>query len=159
MGFVLLVAAGLIGFVLAGPVTITGASIFLSTSQVPNCLDQSSIDFEYEITASSTIISAVQISDITSDCDEEYLSLQFLDNGGVLLDEIIWYLELDAGDSTFTAIADRTTTSSSNTSIGTVSVRYPTSQTDPEGMELGLLASSVESVNFQVLLANRAALD
>jgi hypothetical protein len=147
--------------VLAGNVNINVSELTFGTATTPSCTQSANIEFEQIVSGSAneTLITRVDIAGIAASCDGEVVALEILGTGGTLLDEIIWTLDLDAGDTSITLRADGSTTSGSNTSDGSVSINYPASQSDPEGLASNLLARNVVDVKIVILQESRAALE
>lgn len=147
--------------VLAGNVNISVSELTFGTTTTPSCTQSANIEFEQIVSGSAneTLITRVDITGISASCDGEVVALEILGTGGTLLDEIIWTLDLDAGDTSITLRADGSSISGSNTSDGSVSINYPASQSDPEGLASNLLARNVIDVQIVVLQGSRAALE
>jgi hypothetical protein len=144
----------------AAAISLNSGNIDLTVgvSDVANCGDGTVISINQSVNAQGeSIVQSIDLSGIPASCDNRFIALVLSDNGGNLLDEIVWELELQAGDTSITARVDGSTVATSNTSDGSVSVSYPTSQTDPEGLEAGLLASDVVGANVIDLESQRAA--
>jgi hypothetical protein len=148
--------------VLAGNVNISVSELTFGTTTTPSCTQSANIEFEQIVSGSAneTLITRVDITGIAASCDGEVVALEILGTGGTLLDEIIWTLDLDAGDTSITLRADGSSTSGgSNISEGSVSINFPASQSDPEGLASDLLARNVVDVQIVVLQGSRAALE
>jgi flagellar hook assembly protein FlgD len=161
MGVIVVVGfASLIGIAWAATSSISVEPFTVGQSEIPLCIGDSVISMTHSVSDQDvTTISGISITGISSDCDGQFISLELIDSSGDLLDEIIWQVDLSPGDSLVTLSADGSSTSGSNTSDGSVSINYPASQSDPEGLASNLLARNVVDVQIVILQESRAALE
>lgn len=130
----------------------------VGSAQSELCTANSTISFTQSVNSSGTVeIDELVVEGIPSECDGEIVAVVIYDSSSTILDEVIWTLALTTGDSEISAVADGTTTDSSNASSAGVSTNYPASQTDPEGLAQNLVASDIDSVEFLRIGATRAA--
>lgn len=161
VGLITIAAAIGISGVYAATVNFNGDT-FLTAGSTPilDCTTSSRISFDQSVNdQGQTEVDGVTIEGIPSGCDGEIVALVIYNSSSTILDEVIWTLDLTSGDTEISAVANGTLTSGSNSSSGGISTNYPSSQTDPEGFEPGLLASTIDSVELLVLDADRAARD
>ena len=152
------IVLGVSGVFSAGVSFIGDTFLSIGANQLEQCASNSTVSLAQSVNSSGqTEIDAVTIEGIPSTCDGAVVSLTIYNSSSQIIDEVIWTLELTVGDTEISAVADGTTTDSSNSSSGGVSTNYPASQTDPEGLEQNLLSSNVGSVTFLNLETTRAA--
>lgn len=156
----LLASGAAVGTVLASSFTLPATDISVATESFSYCARGSEVQYTMRIASdNSTVIDSVSITGIPASCAGKTISLQLLNSAGAVVDEVIWTLQLNAGDSEITARADESTVSSANSSSNGATINYPNSQTDPEGLATALNASTVSKVKLLHLSASRAALD
>jgi hypothetical protein len=149
---------GSVGSILAATVTLPVAKTAGGSDETAACAAGSEVSYTVRTTVSgATVVDSVQIEGIPTGCSGKLIALQFYDASGTLLDEIVWTLAAQSGDTSITAVADETTTSSSNASSSGVSLSYPASQTDPEGLAAAIVASDITRVELIGLASSRAA--
>jgi hypothetical protein len=149
-----------VGTVLASGFTLPASNVSVGTQSFAYCARGTEVQYQMRIASdNSTVIDSVSITGIPASCAGKTISLQLLNASGTLIDEVVWTLQLNAGDTEITARADESTVSSANSSSNGTTINYPNSQTDPEGLVTALAASSVSKVKLLHLPASRAALD
>ncbi|MFM1950459.1 MAG: hypothetical protein RL418_146 [Actinomycetota bacterium] len=152
--------ASLIGIAWAAPSSVSVEPFTVGQSEIPLCLEDSVISMTHSVSDQNvTTISGISITGISSDCDGQFISLELIDSSGDLLDEIIWQVDLSPGDSSVTLSADGSTTSTNNSSAANVSTAFPSSQTDPEGLDTSITSSSIVDARLAILRQARAAQD
>lgn len=161
-----IVTFGILGIAALGVYAVLAASVDLGGTigrasdvvAVPSCNDGTEISLDHEVDATGeTLVSSVHVTGINPRCDGAPVALVFVDAAGAIVDEIVWVLELQPGDSSITAVANGSDVSTSNASTSNVSVSYPSSQSDPEGLSSSLVASSIFGVTLIDLASERAA--
>jgi len=153
-----LVALAGTGSILAANINIPTANIALGTDNLAFCATGTNVEYGLRIaTNNTTVVDSVRVTGIPTTCDGEFIALRLFNSSGTLIDEIVWNLDARIGDTTITAIADETTTSTSNGSSSGASLSYPTSQTDPEGLATAIAASAITRIELEHLAASRAA--
>jgi len=145
-----------LGFVLAAPLDVEEISFGLGTSELPPCLTESEVSFEFDVSETNvTTISAVEVTGIATQCDGLFLVLALRGTGGLLLDEIVWALDTAAGATSITAVADGTT--GATTVVSGAARVLPSSQVDPEGLAMGIESSDVLDISLEILPTSRSA--
>lgn len=153
-----LIALAGTGSILAANISLPTANIALGTDDLAFCATGTNVEYGLRIAANNTtVVDSVRVTGIPTSCDGEFIALRLFNSSGTLIDEVVWSLEARTGDTTITAIADETTTSTSNASASGASLSYPTSQTDPEGLATAITASSITRIELEHLAISRAA--
>lgn len=147
-----------VGWVFAAPTTVPAITFQNEDAAIPDCLAGSQVRFTYNVSATNvTTIASVTVEGINTSCDGRFFALALMGNNSTLLDEIVWELDSAAGNTSISAIANGTLTSSSNGAVSNVYRVYPSSQTDPEGLDTTIQSSSLIRVEVEILPATRAA--
>lgn len=150
--------ASLVGVIYAANLSLPDSNLSAGTDDVSFCASGTNIQYGLRLTAAgATVVDSIRITGIPVACSGQFIALQIYNSSGTLLDEVVWQLVARAGDTSITAIADESTTSTSNASVSSASLSYPTSQTDPEGLATAITASQISRVEVVQLPANRAA--
>lgn len=161
IGFAVVVGlVSLIGIAWAAPSSVSVEPFTVGESEVPVCLDDSVISMTHSVSDQNvTTISGISITGISTDCDGQFISLELIDSSGDLLDEIIWQVDVSPGDTSVTLSADGSTTSTNNSSATSVSTVFPSSQSDPEGLDTSITSSAIVDARLSILRQARAAQD
>ena len=147
-----------IGWVFAAPTTVPAITFQNEDAAIPDCLAGSQVRFTYSVSDTNvTTIASVTVEGINTSCDGRFFALALIGTNSTLLDEIVWELDSVAGNTSISAIANGTLTSSSNGAVSNVYRVYPSSQTDPEGLDTTIQSSSLIRVEVEILPATRAA--
>ena len=143
----------------AANISFTGESFLTVGSTALNpCGPDTEISFVHSINSGGMAqIDSVRVDGISSDCDGEVVALVLYDSNSAIVDEIVWTLALTTGDAGIAAVADGSSTDSSNSSQEGTSTNYPGSQSSPEGLATGQVASAISGVEFLILEGPRAA--
>ena len=145
------------GVVFAAQISIGTVEKGSGLVDTPACLVSAKIDFTYAVAANgATTVSQVSVTGVGDTCASNYVSLKLVNSSGTTVDEIIWQPVLGSGATSFTLRADGSTTSTSNSTTGTVTTVWPASQTSPEGLQ-SVSTSSVQTARLGLLTGNRAA--
>ena len=159
-GFLAAILTGsTLSLVSAANISFTGAAFLtVGSTTLETCGPNTEISFLQSLNSDgATQIDSVQVDGIASGCDGEIVALVLYNSDSAIVDEIVWTLELTSGDTSIAAVADGTSTDSSNLSQEGISTNYPASQSSPEGLTAGHLASEISSVEFLILDAPRSA--
>lgn len=102
------------------------------------------INSAYDSSDSRVEVSSVTIENLGSSCDGKYLKVSLLDNTGAVLDAVVWYLKAGSlsCSSGFKAVANGSTTASSNAASGGICTAYP----NKSGSTITVSGASIPSI-------------
>lgn len=137
----------LIGSSFAATITINSGSDIefgQGTEDVAGCTSSALAAFESSLSGSNLYISKVTISSINTNCGGKYLRARLLTSTGATLDDIVWAISAGTGNSWINAIADGSTTTTSDS--GDTMLNYPSSETGDAGLKNSMLSSSLADI-------------
>lgn len=147
-----------VGWVFAAPTTVPAVTFQNEDAAIPECLAGSLVRFTYSVSSTNvTTIASVSVDGISTSCDGRFFALKLIGTSDTVLDEIVWELDSAAGNTSISAIANGTLTSTSNGAVSNVYRVYPASQNDPEGLDTTITSSSLVRIEVEILTASRAA--
>lgn len=148
----------MVGFVLAAPTSVPPVTFQNEEAGIPTCLAGTEVSFTYSVSdTNETTIASVSVEGIDISCDGQFFALALMGTNDTIIDEILWELDTAAGASSISAIANGVTTSAQNALAGNAYEVFPSSQTDPEGLDTTIESSDVIGLEVEILPATRSA--